>query len=121
MNYSKSIILFSCLALASVVACKTKKAVATNVESAETKACSEKVTFETLQPLLAKSCTTGGCHDEGKKRMNFKVYAQLKSIGERGEIKEHVLEMKNMPPQQKLTGEELRQFRCWIEGGMLEK
>jgi hypothetical protein len=102
-------------------ACKTKKAVATNVESAETKACSEKVTFETLQPLLAKSCTTGGCHDEGKKRMNFKVYAQLKSFGERGEIKEHVLEMKNMPPQQKLSGEELRQFRCWIEGGMLEK
>jgi hypothetical protein len=43
MNYSKSIILFSCLALASVVACKTKKAVATNVESAETKACSEKL------------------------------------------------------------------------------
>ena len=121
MNYSKSIILFSCLALTAFAACKTKKAAATIVENAETKACSEKVTFETLQPLLAKSCTTGGCHDEGKKRMNFKVYAQLKSFGERGEIKEHVLEMKNMPPQQKLSGEELRQFRCWIEGGMLEK
>lgn len=121
MKYSKSIIIFSFLALTSVIACKSKKAAATNVDNAETKACSEKVTFETLQPLLAKDCTTSGCHDESKKRMNFKVYAQLKSFGERGEIKAHVLEIKNMPPQKKLTGEELRQFRCWIEGGMLEK
>lgn len=121
MNFSKSIILFSFLIVLSFVACKTKKATTAVVESDETKACSEKVTFETLQPLLAKDCTAGGCHDESKKRMNFKIYANLKSFGERGEIKEHVLEIKNMPPQQKLSGEELRQFRCWIEGGMLEK
>lgn len=121
MKYSKSIILFSLLAITTIFACKTKKAVATNVENAETKACDSKVTFESLQPLLAKSCTTSGCHDESRKRMNFKIYANLKSFGDRGEIKEHVLVEKNMPPQQRLTGEELRQFRCWIEGGMLEK
>ena len=121
MKYSKSIIIFSFLAITSIFACKTKKVAAVVVESNETKACTEKVTFETLQPLLAKNCTTGGCHDESKTRMNFKIYSQLKNFGERGEIKEHVLVEKNMPPQTKLTGEELRQFRCWIEGGMLEK
>jgi hypothetical protein len=121
MKYSKSIIIFSFLAVISVVACKTKKAATTNVENIEAKACDGKVTFEMLQPLLAKDCTTSGCHDESKKRMNFKIYANLKNFGEKGDVSREVVVNKNMPPHQKLSGEELRQFRCWIEGGMLEK
>ncbi|MDO9000070.1 MAG: hypothetical protein Q7W45_09925 [Bacteroidota bacterium] len=117
MKYSKSIIIFSVLVLMTVVACKSKKVAP---DAMETKACDEKVTFATLQPLLSKNCTTSGCHDESKKRMNFKIYAQLKNFGEKGEIKEHVLIEKNMPPESKLSGAELRQVRCWIEGGMLE-
>lgn len=118
MKYSKPLIIFSFLALTVVLACKTKK-VAPSAE--ETKACDEKVTFATLQPLLAKSCNTGGCHDESRRKLNFKIYSNFKHVGDEGEIKEHVLMEKNMPPREKLTGEELRQFRCWIEGGMLEK
>ena len=118
MKYSRAITLFAFIAIFTIIACKTKKEVP---NAAETKACEEKITFETLQPLLAKSCNTSGCHDESRRRMNFKIYSNFKYVGEEGEIKEHVLIEKNMPPQQKLTGEELRQFRCWIEGGMLEK
>lgn len=121
MKFSKSIIVFSFLALTSVISCKAKKVVAINVENIETKACDEKVTFETLQPLLAKNCTTSGCHDESKKRMNFKIYENFKSFGEKGDVKREVVVDKNMPPRHKLGGEELRQVRCWIEGGMLEK
>lgn len=120
MKYSRPIIIFSFVALSVAIACKTKK-VAPTATAEETKVCDEKVTFATLQPLLAKSCNTGGCHDESRRRMNFKIYSNFKHVGEEGEIKEHVLMQKNMPPREKLTGEELRQFRCWIEGGMLEK
>ena len=118
MNYSRPIILFTFIAIFTVIACKTKKEVKA---SADSNACNEKVTYATLQPLLNKSCNTSGCHDESKKRMNFKIYANLKSFGENGEVKMHVLQEKNMPPQEDLTKEELKQFRCWLEGGMLEK
>ncbi|MBA2613990.1 MAG: hypothetical protein H0U95_18650 [Bacteroidetes bacterium] len=119
MKYSRSIIFFSFIAVLTIIACKTKK-VATTAE--ETKACDEKVTYATLQPLLAKSCNTSGCHDESRKRMNFKIYSNLKHVGDEGEVKEHVLIQKNMPPYGSgtLSADELRQFRCWIEGGMLE-
>lgn len=118
MKFLRPIIIFSFVALTTLIACKTKKVAPT---AEETKACDEKVTYETLKPLLAKSCNTSGCHDESRKRMNFKIYSNLKHVGDEGEVKEHVLMEKNMPPHEKLTGEELRQFRCWIEGGMLEK
>ena len=119
MKYSKHLIIFSFVAVITVIACKTKKETKTVV--VEEKPITGPVTYETLQPLLSKSCNTSGCHDESRRRMNFKVYANLKSFGERGEIKEHVLEMKNMPPNERLTANELAMFRLWIEGGMLEK
>lgn len=108
----------SSLAIVFLVACKSKKEVSA---TAENNLCEQKVTFETLQPLLASSCVTGGCHDVGSKRMNFRSYSILKSFAERGEIKEHVLIEKNMPPNKKLSADELKQFRCWLENGMAEK
>lgn len=118
MNYSKLIVLFSFVALSTLIACKTLQEVPS---AEEIKACDEKVTFQTLQPLLEKSCTTSRCHDDSKRKMNFKIYAHLKNVGEKGDLKQSVLIEKSMPKKHKLTGEELRQFRCWIEGGMQEK
>ncbi len=126
MRYSKVITIFSFIAVVTVIACKTKKetktanpVVTTPVETP--KADVMPVTYETLKPLLAKSCNTGGCHDESRRRMNFKIYDNLKYFGAKGEIKTHVLDIKNMPPDETLTDAELDQFRRWISEGMLEK
>jgi len=118
MKNIKVTIAISLLAIVFLVACKSKKEVSA---AAENNLCEQKVTFETLQPLLASSCVTSGCHDVGSKRMNFSEYSILKSFAERGEIKEHVLIEKNMPPNKKLSADELKQFRCWLENGMPEK
>ena len=117
MKYSRPIIIFSFIAVLSIIACKTKKVVTT---TEETKACDSKVTYQTLEPILSKSCNSMYCHGNGGK-MGLTTYANVKKLGLEGEIKEHVLVEKDMPRGGKLTSEELQVFRCWIEGGMLEK
>jgi hypothetical protein len=133
----KQIILIVPLALIiTAIACKAKKVVTTEkaiappivaavpeakVETAVANACEEKVTFQTLKPLLSKSCTTPGCHDAGFSKMNFTDYRSLKYYAEEGEVKQHVLVQKNMPPNEKLTDAELALVKCWLDSGMLEK
>ncbi|MBA3680211.1 MAG: hypothetical protein H0W73_03350 [Bacteroidetes bacterium] len=126
MKYSKHIIIFSFVAVFIIIACKTKKEIKTTttpipVVVEEPKAPVGIVSYETLKPLLAKSCNTSGCHDESRRRMNFKIYDNLKYFGAKGEIKTHVLEIKNMPPDETLTAAELDLFKRWIADGMTEK
>jgi hypothetical protein len=128
----KQIILIVPIALAiTAIACKAKKAatpapvIATapvaKVETPTVNACPQPVTFQTLKPLLSKSCTTVGCHDVGFSKMNFTDYRSFKYYSEEGEVKQHVLVQKNMPPNEKLTDAELALVKCWLEGSMLEK
>jgi len=127
MRYSKAITIFSFIAVITIIACKTKKETKTTTAPVVTtpvetpKADLTPVTYETLKPLLAKSCNTSGCHDESRRRMNFKNYEGLKYYGAKGDIKLHVFELKNMPPDETLTEAELDLFRKWLAGGMLEK
>ncbi len=118
MKLTKSLVTLVALASIAFSACKTKQ-----TSTAATIVCKSLVTYETLKPLLEKSCTTSGCHDESKRKLNFKIYANIKAIGAEGEVKEHVLDRKDMPPfpAPNLSPEELNLFKCWIEGGMLEK
>jgi hypothetical protein len=129
----KQIILIVPVALAiTAIACKAKKAAITEktvvapvpvakVENAATSACPQPVTFQTLKPLLSKSCTTPGCHDAGFSKMNFTDYRILFSFAEEGEIKQHVLVRKDMPPNEKLSDAELAMIKCWLDTGMKEK
>jgi hypothetical protein len=139
----KQIIFIVPLALSiTVIACKSKKAATTEkvvttekaiapptataaptaaTEAEIPNACGDKVTFQTLKPLLSKSCTTSGCHDAGFSKMNFTDYRSLKYYAEEGEIKQHVLVRRDMPPNEKLTDAELALVKCWLDGGMLEK
>ena len=50
------------------------------------------------------------------------VYNSVKVLSKYEKIKfEDVLIEKNMPPSEKLSSNELKMIRCWLEGGMLEK
>jgi uncharacterized membrane protein len=115
------------------IACKAKKSVTqtppnpTTAQPANSAAvakvdnttCTEKVTYQTLKPLLSKSCNS--CHDASMPRMNFTTFYGLKELAMEGEVKEHVLERKDMPPNEKLTDAELTMIRCWLEQGSPEK
>ncbi|MEO6302101.1 MAG: hypothetical protein ABIP51_02905 [Bacteroidia bacterium] len=133
MKYSRSLIAFSFIAAITVVACKTKKETKTTTAVTEIKPViiatpsvaatpiTGIVTYETLKPLLDKSCNTSGCHDFSHPRINFTNYANFKKFGAKGEISHAVLEKKFMPPDEKLTEAELDLFKRWIADGMTEK
>ncbi len=132
MRFKQIILILPFALCITLIACKAKKAATTEkavvapvpiakVEVAKPSVCPQPVTFQTLQPLLSKSCTTSGCHDAYSYNMNFTQYAIIKQFAVEGEIKKHVLEIKNMPPNEKLTAQELALVKCWLDGGMLEK
>jgi hypothetical protein len=132
MRFKQFLLIIPAALAVTAIACKAKKATTTEkavvapvpvakVETGTTIACPQPVTFQTLKPLLSKSCTTPGCHDAGFSKMNFTDYRSLKYYAEEGEVKQHVLVQKNMPPNEKLTDAELALVKCWLDGGMLEK
>ncbi len=136
MRLKQIILVIPAALVITAIACKTKKAATTEkavtapvtvvapvnkVETAIANTCPQPVTFQTLKPLLSKSCTTVGCHDAGFSKMNFTDYRSFKYYSEEGEVKQHVLVQKNMPPNEKLTDAELALVKCWLEGNMLEK
>jgi cytochrome c1 len=132
MRFKQFLLIIPVALTITAIACKAKKAATTEkavvapvpvakVETATVNACPQPVTFQTLKPLLSKSCTTPGCHDAGFSKMNFTDYRILLSFAEEGEIKQHVLVRKDMPPNEKLTDAELAMIKCWIDTGMKEK
>jgi hypothetical protein len=52
--------------------------------------------------------------------MDFTKYAIIKKFADEGEIKKHVLKIKNMPPNHKLNDSELNAFQCWLDNGAKE-
>ena len=104
-----------------VVACKSSQtSTKSNVTASAASNCSSPaITYRNgLKPIVDKNCTTGGCHTDGS--MNFTSYADLKKFADEGEIKKHVLKIKNMPPNHKLSDSELNAFQCWLDNGAKE-
>ncbi len=133
VKHSRAIIAFSFAAVVIITACKTKKETKTTAATTETKpavvntptvatnAASSIVTYETLKPLLAKSCNIPGCHTESQPKINFNNYENFKKFGVKGEIYHAVIDRKFMPPDEKLTEAEIDLFKRWIADGMTEK
>jgi hypothetical protein len=133
MRIKPIILIIPAVLAITAISCKAKKATTTEkavvvapapvakVEIAAVNPCPQPVTFQTLKPLLSKSCTTVGCHDIGFSKMNFTDYRILYSFAEEGEIKQHVLVRKDMPPNEKLSDTELAMIKCWLDTGMKEK
>jgi hypothetical protein len=82
-------------------------------------ACADQ-SFNGLNNLLSKNCTTSGCHDASMPRMNFTNYDNFVKFSKNGEVKQHVLVQKNMPPGNNLSQDELDQIKCWLAGPMLK-
>jgi hypothetical protein len=83
--------------------------------------CNPTITYtKGLKTIVDKNCATSGCHDASFKKMNFTSYTLLKKYADEGEIYKHVIKIKNMPPNHKLSDDELKSFKCWLEGGAQE-
>jgi hypothetical protein len=106
-----------------VVACKSSQTSSKTAETATapSNCTNPAITYNNgLKPILDKNCNTSGCHDASFKQMDFTKYAIIKKFADEGEIKKHVLKIKNMPPNHKLNDSELNAFQCWLDNGAKE-
>lgn len=123
MNSIKLLGIISISGIISFSACKSSKNTTKSNETASSAStCSDpNITYNKgLKPILDKNCNTSGCHDASFKQMDFTKYAVLKKFADEGEVKKHVLKIKNMPPNHKLTEGELNAFQCWLDNGAKE-
>lgn len=70
--------------------------------------------------IIAKSCSTEGCHNSGATFGDFTTYESMLPYLENGEIKQQVLELNRMPtvgtPEADLfTEEDKMLIGCWLE------
>lgn len=73
-----------------------------------------------LKPVVDKQCASSGCHDSNFQGKDFTTFMDLKKEADEGEIQKHVLKIKNMPPNNSLSAQELQLFKCWLDGGAIE-
>lgn len=77
----------------------------------------------TVQAILETNCAYTGCHLSGFPNGNLSSYGDdLLDFLEKGDFKERVIDLRDMPPYYafgptELTAEELQILKCWIEDG----
>ncbi len=72
-----------------------------------------------IKPLIDKYCIQ--CH-KSQYILKLNNYAQVKINADNGEINNHVLVIKNMPPknQPQLSADELKMLAAWLTNGAKE-
>jgi hypothetical protein len=72
-----------------------------------------------IKPLLDANCNTSGCHDNSA-QVSFDTYSSLNTTRMSG-IYNRVCVTQDMPPSGGLSSAIIDTFRCWKEGGYMEK
>jgi len=72
-----------------------------------------------IKPLLDAHCNTSGCHDNSF-QIAFDTYSSL-SATRRASIYNRVCVTQDMPPSGGFSSAIIDTFRCWKEGGYMEK
>jgi hypothetical protein len=97
-------------------ACKTSKDPSSAERGKETACASATVSYKAdIQPVIEKNCLR--CHGMASKKGDFSTYEGLKVVAANGELKEHVLILKNMPPKNPLPETDQQKIRCWLLDG----
>lgn len=97
------------LALALPYACKTTKTTANNCSTVSAKYSTD------IKPIIDANCI--GCHGVGSRKGDFTTYEGLKVVAGKGELREHVLELKDMPPKGPLSEADQQKISCWLSSG----
>jgi len=83
----------------------------------------DSVTFAgDIQPILARSCAKGGCHDAGTKQngIEFTSYSTAKTQADLGRIKARVIDgnPSYMPADLgRLPENDIKKIQCWLDKG----
>lgn len=91
------------------------------VDKFETDPCTAVSYAENIRPLISTRCAVAGCHVAGFQPGDFTRYEVLKQKVSEGKIQLMVFSVDNMPPVNKLSGEEKSALKCWIDNGAAEK
>lgn len=80
----------------------------------------------TIQAILETNCAYTGCHLSGFPYGDFSAYSEdLTSFLEKGDFKEQVIDLREMPPYYaigptSLAEEDIQVLKCWIEDSFPE-
>lgn len=69
-----------------------------------------------IAPLLLSNCGTSGCHTTGFAAGDFTSYAGVLAKVNNGSMRKRTLDG-TMPPNSKISDDEIRMIVCWIDNG----
>jgi len=104
-----SLLLFLCLGL---VSCTQDKVL-------PREKCTDQVTYDDLQFLLQRKCTTSGCHDGSSGYGDYRSYNGLLTDIRNGSVEAEVIQKGSMPQNDTLSDAEFHMIQCWIDNGYL--
>lgn len=73
-----------------------------------------------IQPIINQNCAFSGCHGSGSQRGDYTSFEGVKIDADNGKINNRVLVIKDMPPGNPLSTEDLEIISCWLEDGAPE-
>ena len=69
--------------------------------------------------MISANCAISGCHITGTGRTVLISYNDIKSIVDNGQLEQHVIKSKDMPPAGPLSNCDIKKLERWIEMGAL--
>ena len=72
----------------------------------------------TVNPIIQSNCSTVGCHTTGFSAGDFTTHAGILQKVNNGSLRKRTLDG-SMPPNSKISDDEIRQIVCWIDNGAL--
>lgn len=73
---------------------------------------------ESIKPIIESSCNDAACHVPGGTGNGLFVnYAGVKDKVDNGSMRERVVELRNMPPNEPLNACQISLFKAWLDQG----
>jgi len=73
-----------------------------------------------IKPIVEANCLESGCHNSSSVHGDFTEYKGLKGKANNGSLNKRVLEKKDMPSGGKLSLEDRKKIKCWLNSGFPE-
>ena len=83
--------------------------------------CTDQVTYDEIQFLLNRKCSTSGCHDGSSGYGDFRTYQGMLNDIRNGTIEAEVIQKGTMPQDDTLSTMEFHLIQCWIDNGYLQE
>lgn len=70
-----------------------------------------------VKPIIEANCLSSGCHNASSDHGDLTTYAGIKAKVDNGSLDNRVIQNKNMPLSGKLSLDDLKKIKCWLNSG----